>query len=102
MGNHQQSALALPSGVSRIEPQCLQLCVLYVFGKLTRCNHDFMLLGSDAQEGQVILGVNVADRAARLGRQLVEQASVLHCCGIIQRGPYRNTLRLKTPKQELA
>ena len=62
---------------------------------LTGRNYDFMLPCPNAQKSQVILRVNVADHATSLGRQLVYQPSVLHCGGVIQRGPHRYTCKQK-------
>lgn len=46
--------------------------------------HDFMFLRSDPEESQVVLGVNVPDRALSLHGQLVEKAGILNCCGVVQ------------------
>ncbi len=43
-----------------------------------------MLLRADPEKGKVVGGVQVADSAPRLPRQLVDKASVLYCSGIIQ------------------
>lgn len=50
----------------------------------TRCDHDLVLLGAHAQEGQVILGVDVSYGAPGLHHQLVDQCRVLHRAGVVQ------------------
>ena len=46
--------------------------ILSLISDLTGCHHDLILLAADAQEGQVILGVNIPDHAAGFGRHLIE------------------------------
>lgn len=53
---------------------------------LTWCTHDFIFLGADAQEGEVIAGVKVSDSAPRLLCQAAQQSCVLHCCGVVEGG----------------
>src|SRR4051812_34697620 len=43
-----------------------------------------MLLGSNTQECQIILWIDIAHDTSRLLRQLMQQASVLHRCRVIE------------------
>lgn len=42
-----------------------------------------MFLGADAEEGEVIVGVDVPDGAPGLLGQLRQQRRILHRCGVI-------------------
>lgn len=42
-----------------------------------------MLLGADAEEGQVVLRVDVSDCAPGFHSELVQQASILHRGGVV-------------------
>lgn len=57
----------------------------------TWSNQDLVFLGSDAEEGEVILGVNVPDGVPGLLRQLGQEARILNSCGVVQCGPDGNT-----------
>lgn len=58
---------------------------------LTWCNHDFMLLGPYAEEGQIVGGIQFTDHTAGLVCQLTDQPCILDRSGIIQSGFYGNT-----------
>lgn len=51
---------------------------------LTWSDHDLVLLGANAEEGEVVLGVDVPHGASGLHHQLVDQAGVLHRAGVVQ------------------
>lgn len=51
---------------------------------LTWSDHDLVLLGPDSQEGEVVLRVDVSDRAAGLHHQLVDESGVLHRARVVQ------------------
>lgn len=42
-----------------------------------------MFFGSDAEKGEVILGVNVPDGAPGLLGELGQEPRILHSCGVI-------------------
>lgn len=46
--------------------------------------HDFVFLWSDSEKSQVVLGVDVPDRALGFHGQLVEKACILNRCGVVQ------------------
>lgn len=53
-------------------------------------DHDLVLLAADAQERQIVAGVQITDDAARLVRQLAHQSGVLDGGRIVQRALHRN------------
>ena len=50
-----------------------------------------MLLRTDPQECEIILGINISDSGSGLGCQLVDEARVLDSGGVVQGGTDGNT-----------
>ena len=50
---------------------------------LTWCNHNFIFLGANSKEGEVILGVNFTHGAPGLQDEVVHEAGVLCGGGIV-------------------
>ena len=53
---------------------------------LTWSDHDLVLFRSDSEKSEVVLWIDVAHDASRLGGELMEQAGILHGCRVVQRG----------------
>lgn len=60
---------------------------------LTWCNHNFIFLGANPQECEVILGINVSHSAPCLHDKTVHQACILNRCGVVHSTFYRNTCK---------
>eukprot|EP00442_Polarella_glacialis_P008150 CAMPEP_0115103966 /NCGR_PEP_ID=MMETSP0227-20121206/34964_1 /TAXON_ID=89957 /ORGANISM="Polarella glacialis, Strain CCMP 1383" /LENGTH=107 /DNA_ID=CAMNT_0002500653 /DNA_START=141 /DNA_END=464 /DNA_ORIENTATION=+ len=56
------------------------------------CHHDLVLLGADPEKGQVILGVQVTNHTACLGRQLGDECGVLQGLPAVEGGTDWHTL----------
>lgn len=59
----------------------------------TWCNHDFVFLGADPQEREVILGIDVPHGAPRLHDEAVHEARVLNSRGVVHSAFDRNTCK---------
>lgn len=57
---------------------------------LVRGHHNLVLLGADAQKGEIVAGVQVANDAARLVGQLAHQAGILDGGRIVQGALHRD------------
>lgn len=62
----------------------------------TWSHHDFVFLGADAQEGEVVLGVDVAHGAPGLHDEAVHEAGVLDGAGVVDGALDGNTCRAGT------
>lgn len=58
------------------------------------CNHDFIFLGADAQEREVVLRIDVPHGAPRLHDEAVHEARVLDRRGVVHSAFDRNTFRI--------
>lgn len=58
---------------------------------LTWSDHDLVLLGANPQEGEIVLRVDVSQRAPGLHHQLVDQGRVLHRALVVQGRLDRNS-----------
>lgn len=59
----------------------------------TWCNHDFIFLGADAQEREVVLRIDVPHGAPRLHDEAVHEARVLDRRGVVHSAFDRNTCK---------
>lgn len=57
------------------------ICKYYT---LTWCNQDLVSLGADAEEGEVILWVNIPDCAPGLHRELAKKSCILNSSRVVQ------------------
>ena len=53
--------------------------------------HNFMFLGSDSQEGEVICWINISNGASGFISKLVYKTGILNCGGVVHSCPDRNT-----------
>lgn len=65
----------------------------FILLSFTWCNHDFVFLGTDPQECEVILGINVSHSAPRFHDEAVHEACVLNRCGVVHSTFDRNTCK---------
>lgn len=54
---------------------------------LTWCNHNFVFLGANSEEGEVVLGVDLTHGAPGLQDEVVHEAGVLRGGGIVHGAP---------------
>lgn len=92
--SRQNSSLRLTQRQSH-EKRILLDLLMPAFTPLTFtwCNHDFIFLGADPQECEVILGINVSHSAPCLHDEAVHEARILNCCRVVHSTFDRNTCK---------